>query len=257
MSAQLLLVMPAGQPRDALAQLIAAAGAGVQVAQPAGAAELRQLAAGCDAVVHLPAEDPFDRAADGFALVDEAAEVASVAAAAGSRLIFCSSVLLYADAGEEELMANDPLLGPSPQLRGLADAELEVFGSAAEVILLRLGIVLAPGTQMSASLSAVLGSGSAAASSNFLPLLHRRTLAGALAALAGGGLHGGWDVVSSVVRLSQVAAEFPGAGGGQSTSDPRADAVWARSRRVTGAALREAGAASELGWQQIVTEALA
>ena len=253
MSTQLLLVMPAGEPRDSLASLIAAVGTSVQVAEPGDSAQVRSLATSCDAVVHLPAEDPFDRAGDGFGVAAEAAEVAAAAAAAGSRLIFCSSVLLYADAGDQELMANDPELDPPHELRGLADAELEAFGSPAEVILLRLGIVLAPGTAMSASLRAVVGGGNDA----FLPLLHRETLAGTLAALAGGGLHGGWDVVSSVVKLSELASEVAAAGVEPVRADPRIAAVWGRSRRVTGAALRQAGAASEYRWQQIVSEALA
>ncbi len=257
MSAQLLLVMPAGEPRDSLASLIKSVGASVQVAQPSDVARVCDLARGCDAVVHLPAEDPFDRAGDGFAVSAEAAEVAAAAAATDSRLIFCSSVLLYADAGDQELMANDPELDPPDELRGLADAELEVFGSPAEVVLLRLGIVLAPGTAMSASLKDVLGGGSGAGSEIFLPLLHRQTLAGALSALAGGGLHGGWDVVSSVVTVAELASEFSELRGESASVDPRTESVWGRSRRVTGAALRDAGAASEYGWQQIIGEALA
>jgi hypothetical protein len=95
--------MPAGEPRDALATLITAAGVSVHVAPPRDLDQMRGLAEGCEAIVHLPAEDPFDRAGDGFGVVSEAAEVAAVAAAARSRLIFCSSVLLYADAGDQRV----------------------------------------------------------------------------------------------------------------------------------------------------------
>ena len=257
----MLLAMPAGSGRDDLAQLIAAHGPEVRCADPADRTEVAAAAAGCTALVHLPAEDPFIA---GTSLVTQAESIASVAAVAGARLVFCSSVLLYADGGDDELMANDPELDPPAGLSGLADAELEVFGSRAEVMVLRLGIVLARGGPHARSLVGLLAQGQASSpqSQVHLPLLDRSTLARAIASVAGSQLHGGWDVVAATTTWAEVAdwAKAEGLVQPAAAADPPAagqpDPVWGVSRNVTGAALRGTGAVGEGDWRQILAGAL-
>jgi hypothetical protein len=292
--------MPAGSARDDLAQLIAAHGPAVRCADPADASAVAEAAPGCTAIVHLPAEDPFssgenaalnpDQRAVGFAadsgstvstaggaangarsssgaaasVAAQAETVASVAAAARARLVFCSSVLLYADGGDDELMANDPELDPPAGLSGLADAELEVFGSRAEVMVLRLGILLAKGGSHARSLSGLLAQreGSLPRPGVHLPLLDRSSLAEAIASVSGSQLHGGWDVVAATPTWAEVAdwAKAEGLVQPVAAAEPSAadqpDPVWGVSRNVTGAALRGTGAVGEGDWHQILAGAL-
>jgi len=304
MSTTLLLVMPAGSARGEIAQLIASHGPEVRCADPADAAAVAQAADGCTAIVHLPAEDPFSsgesaalnpdhglagvaggsavtsgstvstagsaangaRSSGGAAasVAAQAEAVASAAAAARARIVFCSSVLLYADGGDDELMANDPELDPPAGLSGLADAELEVFGSRAEVMVLRLGILLAKGGSHARSLSGLLaqGEGSQPRPGVHLPLLDRSTLAEAIAVVAGSQLHGGWDVVAATPTWAEIAdwAKAEGLVQPAAAAEPAApgqpDPVWGVSRNVTGAALRGTGAVGEGDWRQILAGAL-
>lgn len=251
MSAALVLVMPPGAARDHLESLLTARGCDVTCARPAevepAIGRLSELAA----VVHLPAENPFEgsaRLAGG-----EARTVAAAAARAGARLVLCSSVLIYADGGDGELMANDPELDPPAALAPLAEAELEAFGSRAEVIVLRLGISLASGASHAVTLAAAL-SDPASRSDVHVPLLDRETLADAIAAVAPSALHGGWDVVSAVTTFGRVrdliGERAPSVVG---EVDPgEVAATWQVSRLVTGAALRETGAVRARDWQAIV-----
>jgi hypothetical protein len=258
MPTTLLLAMPAGSARDELAKLIAAHGPEVRCADPA---EVAAAAVGCTALVHLPDEDPFSA---GAGVAAQAETVASIAAAARARLVFCSSVLLYADGGDDELMANDPELDPPAGLSGLADAELEVFGSSAEVMVLRLGILLAKDGSHARSLSGLLaqGEGSQPRPGVHLPLLDRSTLAEAIAAVAGSQLHGGWDVVAATPTWAEVAdwAKAEGLVQPAPAAEPSAadqpDPVWGVSRNVTGAALRGTGAVGEGDWRQFLAGAL-
>ena len=256
MSAALLLVMPPGAARDELEGLLVDRGCAVACAQASDVAAAIDALPELDAVVHLPAENPFEgvqRLSAG-----EAGLVAAAAARAGARLVFCSSVLLYADGGDLELMANDPELDPPDALIPLAEAELDVFGSRAEVVVLRLGIALASGGSHAATLSAAVGD-SGLRGGVHLPLLDRVTLADAIAAVAPSSLHGGWDVVSAVATLGEICAWLgtrgvPAAG----ACDPdELEATWQVSRLVTGAALRETGAVTAGEWQSIVESALA
>jgi hypothetical protein len=177
--------------------------------------------------------------------------------------VFCSSILIYADGGSDELMANDPELDPVEALRPIADAELEVFGSRAEVLVLRLGIVLARGSAAAESLRDEVEAGRGVDGTAFVPILDRRTLASAIASTAASRLHGGWDVVSSCAvgeELFHLAAGVVGARepglGPDGEMGPEAICRWRVSRLVTGAALREAGAVDARDWRETTREAL-
>jgi NAD dependent epimerase/dehydratase family enzyme len=180
-------------------------------------------------------------------------------------------VLLYADGGEAELMANDPELGDMPMLQPLRQAELELFGSSAEVMLLRLGIVVGSHGSAAADLAERVKSGNLpvpAGRQHFVPLLDRATLAEALVEVAASKLHGGWDLVADDAPLGElvqfVAAEV---GGPAPVTVPLDEAIaaagveaatrWLMSRKVTGRNLRETGAVDARPWQDIVREALA
>lgn len=261
MPASLLIAMPEGRARDELAVAVSSQGPAVESCDPADLERLASLSPGCDAVVHLPGEDAFEAAA-GLG-PGAAAAVAEVAAEAGARLVFCSSVLIYADGGSTELMANDPELDPVEELRPLADAELEVFGSRAEVLVLRLGIVLAGGSAAAASLRAEVEAGRGVDGTAFVPILDRRTLASAVASTAVSSLHGAWDLVSSCAvgeELFHLAAVVVGAREPGLRPDgemePDAACRWRVSRLVTGAALREAGAVDAMDWRETTREAL-
>lgn len=264
MAPSILLATEPGPAADALGALLTGEGVAVTVADPEG--RLPDLS-GLDAVVHLPGEDPFD---SDSRVAGDLETLAAHAAGAGARMILCSSVLLYADCGGEEIAANDPELAPPEELRGLAAAELDLFGSSAEVMLLRLGVILAPGNAACRELSDGLSMGTLRAPADresFVPLLDRRTLAGALARVSAGGLHGAWDLVTDVAPLAELL-DHAAAVTGTPESSPatREEALgaagerpgirWLRSRRVTGAALREAGAADGGDWRELVDREL-
>ena len=261
MSASLLIAMPEGSARDELAAAVSSRGPAVETCDPGDLERLTSLSRGRDAVVHVAGEDAFEAAA-GLG-PGAAAAVAEVAAEAGARLVFCSSVLIYADGGSDELMANDPELDPVEALRPLADAELEVFGSRAEVLVLRLGILLARGSVAAESLRAEVEAGRGVEGTAFVPILDRGTLASAIASTAASSLHGGWDVVSSCAvgeELFHLAAGAVGAREPGVRPDgemgPEAVCRWRVSRLVTGAALREAGAVDAMDWRVTTREAL-
>ena len=264
MAASIHLIEQAGPARDHLCSLLEAQSVEVSVASPNDSPVLPQ----CDAAVFLADEDPF--APGGLPEHGVVAGWAEAAAMADARFIFCSSVLLYADGGETELMANDPELGWAPELRKLQEAELDVFGSRAEVVLLRLGIVIGPGGTHARSLSDAVRAGRLGVpveGERFVPVLDRETLASALSALAPSDLHGGWDLVAGDAPLAELLAfasgvlSVPGPAvvplsEAMAAAGPEDASRWLVSRRVTGHDLRETGAVGARDWKSIVEEAL-
>jgi hypothetical protein len=196
---------------------------------------------------------------------------ADAASLAGARFILCSSVLLYADGGEAELMANDPELGDLPELKPLGDAELELFGSRAEVMLLRLGILLGPDGSAASDLAERVKAGNLPIPderNRFVSLLDRGTLADALVEVAPSKLHGGWDLVAAEAPLGDliefVAVELTAPEPvvvplqqAIAAAGPDAATRWLTSRKVTGRDLCETGAVKPRPWQDIVRESLA
>ena len=265
MPAAIHLIQADSSARDNLAELLAGRGATVTLAHPAG----EQVVPQCDAVVFLCDEDPL--APGGMPTVGQVAGWAAAAADVNARMILCSTVLLYGDGGEAEQMANDPELGDLPELKPLADAELELFGSSAEVMLLRLGVVVGPEGSVAAELAELLQSGNLAVpadGNHYVPLLDRGTLATALVEVAPSNLHGGWDLVAGEVELAEfaayaaevVAAPQPVVVPLQqaiSAAGPAAATRWLTSRRVTGRDLGETGAVQARPWREIIKEALA
>ena len=223
--------------------------------------------AGASAVVHLPAVDPFDC---GDGLPGELARLCALAGDANARMIFCSSCLLYKDLGEEENAANDPELDPPEELMPFARAELELFGSSAEVMMLRLGILLEARTAAADELKTGLRDGLLCVPDDgprYVPLLDLETLADAISRVAASKLHGAWDLVSDVAPLDGLLGKACEIVGGKEPqrvapavaferAGQQAGARWLRSRRVTGAALVQAGAAEPGDWTAIVRAAL-
>ncbi len=265
MPAAIHLIQADSSARDNLAELLAGRGASVTLAQPAA----EQVVPQCDAAVFLSDEDPLDP--NGKPAKGQVAGWAAAAAAVNARMILCSTVLLYSDGGEAELMANDPELGDVPELQPLADAELELFGSSAEVMLLRLGIVVGPEGAASLELAERLKSGNLAVPSDgnhYVPLLDRESLADALVEVAPSHLHGGWDVVASDVDLGELLRFTAELISGPDpvvvpleqaiqAAGPDAATRWLTSRKVTGRDLRETGAVQARPWREIIKEALA
>lgn len=257
--------MPEGPSRARLHSLLDTGGREVDVIDPACPPAALD---GADAVIHVPFTDPFDC---GPGLPGELARLGGLAASAGARMVFCSSCLLYGDLGERENAANDPELDPPAGLGALARAELELFGSGAEVMMLRLGILLGGGMAAASELSEGLQDGRLCVpddGTRYVPLLDLDELAAALGAVAASRLHGAWDLVSDAAPLADLLDHSAGllATGRPRRLSPavaferageRLSARWLRSRRVTGEALREAGAASQGDWQAIVRAALA
>jgi len=258
------LIESVGAERDQLAALIHAEGVTVTVSAPADTPEVPA----CEAVVFLANEDPL--APNGVPSPGQVGAWANAAASVGARFVLCSTVLLYADGGEAELMANDPELDAAPQLQALADAELELFGSAAEFLLLRLGVILEAGGTAAESLRSGLAAGTLLnpdGDGRFVPLLDRATLAHALVSVAPSDLHGGWDLVASDAPLTDLlhaaatllsvpqpaATPLEGAIASAGTTNALR---WLVSRRVTGRDLRETGAVSPRDWNLILTSAL-
>jgi nucleoside-diphosphate-sugar epimerase len=179
--------------------------------------------------------------------------------------------LLYADGGEAELMANDPELGDLPELKPLGNAELEMFGSSAEVMLLRLGILLGPDGSAAADLAERVKAGNLPIpdeGNHFVSLLDRDTLADALVEVAPSKLHGGWDLVAAEAPLgdlikfaaAELSAPEPVVVSLQqaiAAAGPESATRWLTSRKVTGRDLREAGAVKSRPWRDIVRESLA
>ena len=264
MAVAIHLIETPGIARDRLVDLLGEAGATITVAAPGDEPSVPA----CDAAVFLANEDPL--ANGGVPGPGVVLAWADAAAGASARFVLCSSVLLYADGGETELMANDPELEPPPELKPLEDAELELFGSSAEVLLLRLGVVLGSGNGASASLVDSLRAGTLkvpSAEHRFVPLLDRETLAAALAAVADSRLHGGWDLVADDAPLEELlpfaARTLDFTEPGSATLDTaiveagsEAAARWLVSRRVTGRDLRETGAVEARNWREIVTSGL-
>jgi hypothetical protein len=264
MPAAIHLIQADTPARADLADLLAARGATVTLSQPV--AEARVPA--CDAAVFLCDEDPL--APGGVPASGVVLGWADAAAAAGARFILCSSVLLYADGGEAELMANDPELGDLPELKPLGNAELEMFGSSAEVMLLRLGILLGPDGSAAADLAERVKAGSLPIpdeGNHFVSLLDRATLADALVEVAPSKLHGGWDLVAAEAPLGElikfVAVELtapePVVVSLQqaiAAAGPESATRWLTSRKVTGRDLRETGAAGPRDWKDIIRNAL-
>ncbi len=265
MPAAIHLIQADTSARADLAQLLAARGATVTLAQPAG----EQVVPACDAAVFLADEDPL--APGGVPATGLVAGWAEAASVVNARFILCSSVLLYADGGEAELMANDPEIGHPPELRPLSLAELELFGSSAEVMLLRLGVVLGPEGSAAHDLAERLRSGNLPVPQDrqhFVSLLDRASLADALVEVAPSSLHGGWDLVAddaSLADLAEFAAELLEApkpvtvplAQAIAAAGPDAATRWLTSRKVTGRDLRETGAVEAKPWTDIVKEALA
>ena len=251
--------------RSHLARLLADLGSVVTVAEPSST----PLVPACDAAVFLCDEDPL--ALGGVPASGLVAAWAAAASSVNARLILCSSVLLYSDGGEAELMANDPELGDVPELQPLANAELELFGSSAEVMLLRLGVVVGPGGSAAAELADRVRTGHLplpADRQHFVPILDRETLASALVEVAPSQLHGGWDLVAADVPLAELvdfaaamlSAPKPVAvplSQAITAAGPEAATRWLTSRKVTGRDLRETGAVQARPWREIIKEALA
>jgi len=268
MAASIAIACPEGDLRDSLATALAGAGVDVACAGTDDPASLAGLAEGRDAVVHLPGGDPFVAAGDLAA--GSAGRFAEAAAGASARYLFCSTVLIYEDGGDDELTAGDPELDPPAALQLFADAELEVFASPAEVMVLRLGVLLVPGgtaartlaAAASAALPAVaaVGHRGSAERAVHLPLLDVASLAGTLAVAAASSLHGAWDVVAACPTSDQlfphVSDLAPRSSGPVDDGGEWLSHVWGTSRFVTGDALREAGAPLSRDWREIVGEAL-
>src|SRR5690349_3317351 len=132
------------------------------------------------------------------------------AARASARVVLLSSVLVYDDAGEEEIEAAEPSVSDGP----LPDAELAVFSSAARFCVLRAGIPLGAGCAAAACL------GAPGESRAWIPLADPADLARWVLVAVEQDLGGVWDAVSDLVRCGEL--------GGR---PPLGDA----SRRVTGA----------------------
>ena len=263
-TAKMILVSPAGFGRDELGAALERAGHKVKAVNP-GTDDGDW--AGFDAIVYLPGEDPL---AAGPVVGEEVSRLAKLAASAGARIVYCSTSLLYDDLGETENAANDPELAVSAGLEQLADAELTLFGSGAEFLLLRLGVLLDQLSPAASELSEGLLGGRLLIPDDgqrFVALLDRATLAEALGQVAASNLHGGWDLVAATAPLDGLldeAASCLGLARAQRASvatafDRAGERValrWLASRRVTGAALREAGAAQPCSWQAIVRASL-
>ncbi|MEI7890292.1 MAG: hypothetical protein WCI34_08270 [Actinomycetes bacterium] len=259
------LIESVGPERDQLASLMQAEGVAVTVSAPADIPEVPA----CDAAVFLASEDPL--APSGVPSAGQVEAWADAAARAGARFVLYSTVLLYADGGETELMANDPELDAAPQLQALADAELELFGSSAEILLLRLGLILEPGGTASESLRVGLTARSLLnpeGEGRFVPLLDRATLAHALVSVAPSDLHGGWDLVASDAPLTELLhaaatllkvpePEVAPLESAIASAGTHNGLRWLVSRRVTGRDLRETGAVQPRDWNLILKEALA
>lgn len=155
------------------------------------------IAASLRAGGHELADDPagaFD------VLVTAGAAEIAAADAAGARLVFLSSVLVYGDGGEEEIDAAEPLIDPLPEHEALLEAEGAVFGSGVRFLVLRLGLPR---------------EAAGPAGPDWVPVLDPEDLGRWVATAVAHDLNGVYDAVSELVR---------GAAGA--------------SRRVTGAALR-------------------
>lgn len=172
----------------------------------------------------LPA-GPTDLAA-GAALVERAAS-------AGARVVLLSSVLVYGDAGEEEIEAAEPSVTDGP----LLDAELAVFASAARFLVLRTGIPLGRAT----AAAACLGEPDPAGSRAWIPLVDPDDLAAWVVTAVAHDLHGVYDAVSDLARCGEL--------GGR---PPLGDA----SRRVTGAQLAGVAGAPRGTWRSMRAAAL-
>jgi nucleoside-diphosphate-sugar epimerase len=144
----------------------------------------------------------------------------SAAEDAGALLVFASSALVYGDGADEWLEAPEPLLDAGSPLAPLLDLELEVFSSGVRFLVLRQGILLAPGTPGTAAL---LGA-RARLTDAWVPLLHPDDLGALVVRAVEEDLHGVWDAVSDVVRGTELAAT-PGVASG-------AEPGWDVSRRV-------------------------
>jgi hypothetical protein len=257
MPVTLTLAMPEGRVRDLLADELKSAGASIELIDPVRPPE--RIAS--DALIHLPGEDPFVGLPRD--LPDQVDRLSTIAAISGARFIFCSSTLLYADGGDDELMANDPELDPPLGLEPLADAELACFHSQAELLLLRLGLIVDVEAPIAARLRDAARSGVLARSPDqrvFMPLLDRLTLASALIALAPSNLHGAWDLVAAVATIDQAEAIVLESGAGAdgvavelSVADSE---TFLKSRNVTGGALRQTGAIGPVEATSLLARAL-
>lgn len=264
MPAEIHLIEANTPARVDLARLLTERGVKVTLSEPSAEPVVPQ----CDAAVFLCDEDPL--AVGGTPKKGMVAGWAKAAASVDARLILCSSVLLYSDGGETELMANDPELGDVPELQPLADAELELFGSSAEVMLLRLGVVIGREGSPVSELVERVEAGHLpvpADRQHYVPLLDRATLADALAEVAPSNLHGGWDLVADDVLLADlveftsdlVSAPKPVVvpiNQAISAAGPEAATRWLTSRKVTGRDLRETGAVQARDWREIIEGAV-